>query len=168
MDPNIWGPKFWFSLHSTTLTYPFYPDEKDKLRYKNFFELLEFVLPCALCRNNYAKNLKQYPITNHLNDRKSLVYWLIDIHNMVNVETQKPTISHSEVIEMYEKIYGRKIYLEDPEPHLRTTKLDDSPWQKQRQKINKRRMNNIKAGSIFGAALLLAILLLLIVFLMNK
>ena len=168
MDPNIWGPKMWFSLHSISFTYPFYPDEKDKMNYKNFFELLEFTLPCVICRNNYAKNLKQYPLKNHLKNRKSLVYWLIDIHNMVNMETNKPTFSHRDVINMYEKIYGRRIFLEDPEPYLKNSKLDDSLWLKQRHKKRRKKINNYKLISIFCASLILSISLLLIVFLMNK
>ena len=40
MDPNIWGPKFWFSLHSVSFTYPFSPDAKDKERYKILFYLI--------------------------------------------------------------------------------------------------------------------------------
>ena len=28
MDPNIWGPNMWFSLHSNTFAYPFKPTEE--------------------------------------------------------------------------------------------------------------------------------------------
>jgi len=131
MDPNIWGPKFWFSLHSITFTYPFYPDEKDKERYKTFFNLLEFVLPCVICRVNYNKNINSYPIDVHLKNRNTLAKWLIDIHNMVNVENGKPVLTYDEVMGIYEKSYGRKIYLEDPEPGISMgKKLDDATWKK--------------------------------------
>ena len=134
MDPNIWGPKFWFSLHSVSFTYPFYPDETDKRRYKTFFELLEFVLPCVVCRVNYSKNIKQFPIDNHLKNRKSLALWLIDLHNMVNIEKGKPTLTYEEAISVYEKIYDRKIYLEDPEPHVTNgKKLSDEEWQRKQE-----------------------------------
>jgi hypothetical protein len=136
MDPNIWGPKFWFSLHSVSFTYPFNPDEKDKERYKIFFGLLEHLLPCVLCRKNYSKNIKNHPIDKHLNSRKSLVYWLLDIHNMVNKENGKPTMTKDELIENYQRYYGRKIYLDDPAPHLTKLKLDDISWQNQNDKFN--------------------------------
>jgi disulfide bond formation protein DsbB len=129
MDPNIWGPKFWFSLHCVSFTYPFNPDKIDKERYKTFFELLEHLLPCVLCRKNYSKNIKNYPIEGHLTNRKSLAYWVMDIHNMVNMENGKPNMTRDEMLESYEKQYGRKIFLDDPEPHITKKKLDDYAWQ---------------------------------------
>lgn len=134
MDPNVWGPKFWFSLHSVSFTYPFYPDEADKQRYKIFFEMLEYVLPCVVCRVNYAKNIKQHPIDNHLKDRKTLAHWVIDIHNMVNTENGKPALTYNEAVSIYEKIYDRKIHLEDPEPHITNgKKLSDEEWKRNQE-----------------------------------
>jgi hypothetical protein len=135
MDPNIWGPKFWFSLHSVSFTYPFNPDKKDKERYKAFFGLLEHLLPCALCRNNYSKNIKNNPIDKHLDSRKSLAYWLLDIHNMVNVENGKPTMTPKQMLKKYENYYGRKIYLDDPNPSLTNKQLDDISWQTENGKF---------------------------------
>jgi len=135
MDPNIWGPKFWFSLHSVSFTYPFSPDAKDKERYKTFFGLLEHLLPCVLCRKNYSKNIQNYPITGHLDSRKSLAYWVMDIHNMVNMENGKPTMTREEMLQNYERQYGRKIYLEDPAPHITKKKLDDIAWQTENGKF---------------------------------
>lgn len=165
MDPNIWGPKFWFSLHSISMTYPYDPDEEDKKRYKSFYELLEYVLPCALCRINYSKNLKNYPIDRHLKNRKSLVYWVVDVHNMVNVENGKPTLTYSEVIDLYERQFGRTIYLDDPDPNGSKKKLDDSIWQKRRQIKNRDIM--VRSG-VFVFGFLLLVFLIVIVFVMNK
>ena len=109
MDPNIWGPKFWFSLHSVSFTYPFSPDTKDKERYKTFFGLLEHLLPCVLCRNNYSKNIQNYPIDGHLDSRKSLAYWVMDIHNMVNSEIGKKFMSYDVVLKKYENVYQKDL-----------------------------------------------------------
>lgn len=134
MDPNIWGPKFWFSLHNISLTYPFYPTDEDKIRYKSFFELLQYVLPCVVCRVNYKENLKNNPIEPHLKNRQSLVYWVVDLHNMVNKENGKSLVSYKEFIKNYEKILDRKIYLEDPEPHITQGKsLSDDEWKKKKE-----------------------------------
>ena len=48
---------------------------------------------------------------NHIHSRKDLVYWLIDIHNMVNTETGKRIYSYDEVIKIYEKLMNKKIEL---------------------------------------------------------
>jgi len=171
MDPSIWGPKFWFSLHSVSLTYPFYPDEKDKENYKQFYYLLQYVLPCVVCRVNYKKNISQYPIDNFLKDRKSLVRWVIDVHNMVNVETGKKVISFDEAIINFERIYGKKIYLEDPEPEVTGgKKLDDETWRKnnENKKWQGRFKNNVMPILLPVLIILLLIILLVLSFVFNK
>jgi ATP-dependent Zn protease len=111
MDPKIWGPKFWFALHTITFNYSVNPDEEEKERVRNFFNSLEYILPCKLCRVNYSHHIRQNPIENKLNSRKDLVFWLIDIHNMVNVQNNKPKLSYEQVITIYEKAYNKKIDL---------------------------------------------------------
>lgn len=110
MNQNIWGPTLWFSLHTITMNYPNQPTFLQKKDYKNFFTSLQYVIPCKVCRNNYQRHLIEHPIDNFLNSRKSLVFWLIDIHNMVNSETGKKVLSYDKVIEKYEKIYEKKIF----------------------------------------------------------
>jgi len=171
MDPNIWGPKFWFALHSVTFTYPFYPDETDKEKYKTFFNLLEFVLPCVVCRVNYSKNIKEHPIDNHLKNRKTLAYWAIDIHNMVNVENGKPMLGYDEALEVYEKTYGRKIYLDDPEPEVSMgKKLDDSTWRRNYEnKTWKGHFKNNVLPYAFPFIIIFILIILLVgVYLLNR
>ncbi len=112
MNQNIWGPNLWFSLHTMTFTYPLKPKPEDKKNVKTFFESLQYMIPCSVCKKNYKRHLKEYPIDNSLDSRKSLVYWLIDLHNMVNGETGKKILSHETVIRKYEKVYGKKLILE--------------------------------------------------------
>lgn len=110
MNQNIWGSSMWFSLHTISMNYPNFPKDKDKLEYKNFFESLQFVIPCAVCKKNYIRHLKEHPIDNHLNTKRELVYWLIDMHNMVNAEIGKKQMSYESVIQKYEDIYDKKIF----------------------------------------------------------
>ncbi len=112
MNQNIWGPNLWFSLHTMTFVYPLKPSDNDKINYKTFFESLKFTIPCSICRKNYVRHWKEYPIDKHLNSRKELVYWLIDLHNIVNTETGKKILSYDTVIQKYEKVYGKKLILE--------------------------------------------------------
>lgn len=110
MNQNIWGSTLWFSLHTITMNYPNNPSYTEKKNYKNFFISLEHVIPCSVCRRNYQRHLKEHPIDNHLDSRRKLVYWLIDIHNMVNAEIGKKIMSYKNVINKYEKIYSKKIF----------------------------------------------------------
>lgn len=108
LDPNIWGPKGWFFLHSIALTYPPNPTDEDKKNYKVFFETLGGVLPCLDCQNHYKKNIKKLPIDDNLENNKKLNRWLVEIHNEVNKSTGKPLVNYNEYIENYKKIYENK------------------------------------------------------------
>jgi len=93
MNPNIWGPKLWFSLHTITLNYPENPTYKHKKLYNNFFTNLQYLLPCSVCCKNYKTHLDKFPISENLKCKKDLVLWLINIHNEVNKQLGKPVIS---------------------------------------------------------------------------
>ena len=89
MNQNIWGPHMWFSLHTISFNYPIKPTENDKYYYKNYFNSLQHVIPCSVCKRNYIRHLNELPIDKAIENRKSLVYWVIDLHNLVNSETGK-------------------------------------------------------------------------------
>lgn len=112
MNQNIWGPHLWFSLHTISFNYPIKPTNNDKQYYKNFFISLENVIPCSVCKKNYIRHLKEHPIDDYLDNRKKLVYWVIDMHNMVNAEIGKKILSYEIVIKKYENVYKKKIILE--------------------------------------------------------
>ena len=113
MNQNIWGPHLWFSLHTMSFNYPLKPTEKDKDEYKNFFINLQNVIPCSVCKKNYIRHLNEHPIKDYLTTRKFLVYWVIDMHNMVNAEIGKKTLSYEIVLKKYEDVYKKKIILNE-------------------------------------------------------
>ena len=92
MNPSVWGPSLWFSLHTITLNYPKNPTYEDKKAYNNFFINLQDVLPCDYCIKHYKEHLKKFPLSENLNNRKDLVLWLINIHNEVNKNLNKPVM----------------------------------------------------------------------------
>ena len=108
MNPKVWGPKLWFSLHTITLNYPKKPTYKHKKIYNNFFINLQYILPCSSCAVNYKKHLDKYPIKENLDCRKDLVLWLIKIHNEVNKQLGKPTIKASEALKIISKEYKKE------------------------------------------------------------
>jgi len=148
MNQNIWGPHLWFSLHSITFNYPLKPTMEDKNNYKNFFLNLQEVIPCSVCKKNYKRHLNEHPIEDYLDNRKSLVYWLIDMHNMVNVEIGKKLLSYDIVIKKYEDVYQKKIIFDKDENF--------------RNKNIKHKKNHIKI--IYGIFFILIILLIINIF----
>ena len=95
MNPSVWGPKLWFSLHTITLNYPKKPTYKDKKIYNNFFVSLQHIIPCSSCAQNFGKHLEKYPISENLSCRKDLVLWLIKVHNAVNKQLGKQILKSS-------------------------------------------------------------------------
>ena len=105
MESKIWGPPTWFFLHTLTFNYPDKPTYKDKSNYYDFFNNLQYILPCDICQKNYQKHLKEFPISPYLDSKKTLVEWLVHIHNLVNKENNKPLLTSSEIIKKYKYIY---------------------------------------------------------------
>ena len=111
MNQNIWGSHLWFSLHTISFAYPIKPTINDQNNYKNFFVSLQNVIPCSVCQRNYKRHILEHPIDKHLNSRKDLVYWLIDIHNMVNSEIGKKFMSYDVVLKKYENVYQKDLLI---------------------------------------------------------
>ena len=122
MNQNIWGAHLWFSLHTMSFNYPLKPTENDKHNYEMFFTSLKEVIPCSICKKNYIRHLNEHPIKNYLDTRKSLVYWVIDMHNMVNVEIGKKVYSYDKVIKKYEDVYDKKIILDESKNEVHNIK----------------------------------------------
>ena len=106
MDPNIWGPGAWTLLHSITFNFPKNPSQQDKNEYSDFFYALANVLPCGICQNNLKKNMDNLPIKFYLDSKEKLTKWLFEIHNLVNLETKKKTITYKHFKNIYKQLYS--------------------------------------------------------------
>ena len=108
MEPTIWGPKMWFTMHTLTLNYPSNPTDTDKKIYANFFNSLKLIIPCEQCRKHYIEHLEKKPVEYFLDNKDKLVKWLIDIHNEVNRLLNKKIYSYDEALQIYKDIYVNK------------------------------------------------------------
>ena len=108
MNQNIWGPHLWFSLHTISFNYPLRPKKEEINQYHNFFTSLQNVIPCSVCKKNYIRHLKEHPINQFLNNRKDLVYWVIDMHNMVNAEIGKKILENDIIQEQLRKMTNER------------------------------------------------------------
>ena len=158
MNQNIWGPNLWFSLHTMTFTYPLIPSEDDKKNYRTFFYSLQHVIPCAVCKKNYIRHLKEFPVDDHLESRKKLVYWLIDLHNVVNGETGKKILNYDVVLKKYELAYGKPILLDENQ------KSNDSMEKFQNMFDIHSYSDNFKNIYLFISILIIIIILLIVYF----
>ena len=153
MEPTVWGPHFWFALHSITFNYPFYPSSSHKSHYKTFFESIQFVLPCSVCQEHYKQHWQKYPIEPALESRAALVEWLVELHNAVNESLGKRRWSLAEAVAHYEEAYGHPLMI-----HPHTTELNqDAATLAIEKGINHRRkmIHAVMVGLTVGVAGLL-------------
>ena len=108
MDTTIWGPPFWFTLHTISLNYPTNPSYVVRQQHLLFFESLKTILPCSICRNHYKDFLKNQPIAPFLDNKQSLKRWVLDCHNNVNKLNNKKIWSLKEMENYYDNVYNNK------------------------------------------------------------
>jgi hypothetical protein len=112
LDPTIWGPKFWFFLHTVSLSYPNYPNTITKKKYYEFIQNLPMFLPIDEISSNFSKLLDKYPIQPYLDNRESFIRWVWFIHNKINEQLEKPTISlNNFYIKYYENYKSKNVKL---------------------------------------------------------
>lgn len=93
MDPAVWGPRYWFFLHSVALHYPKHPSATvKKIHYRLIHNFHEFI-PHNLIAANFVKLVARYPVAPYLDSRAHLVKWVHFIHNKINEQTLKPLVS---------------------------------------------------------------------------
>ena len=105
MNPAIWGPPFWFVLHTIAINYPLQPTFIERRSHYEFFRNLQSVIPCEECRKNYSAHFKQYPIDAFLDSKYALLQWTIIMHNLVNRLHGTPTMTTEEVVQLYHHVY---------------------------------------------------------------
>ena len=85
LDPKIWGPHYWFVLHTIALNYPLYPTSTIKKKYYDFIQNFSLFIPINNMANHFNKLLDQFPVTPYLDSRESFIKWMYFIHNQINI-----------------------------------------------------------------------------------
>ena len=91
MNPDIWGPPYWFVLHSMAFKYPQHPNTTIKKKYYEFFKNLPEFLPSH--SSKIRKLMEIYPVSAYLDNRDLLVKYVHLLHNKINKQLDKPEIS---------------------------------------------------------------------------
>lgn len=104
LDPIIWGPHYWFFIHTIALTYPNHPNTITRKKYYEFMHSLPVFIPNQNISKYVTLLLDKYPVTPYLDNRDSLIRWTHFIHNKVNQKLKKPKIS---LDQFYTEYYGQ-------------------------------------------------------------
>ena len=82
MDTRFWGPSGWRLLHLIAAN-----PLRDRVAVKEWFELLEYVLPCKYCRASFHDYIELQPLTDRIMESPTTFgRWVYDIHNRVNAK----------------------------------------------------------------------------------
>ena len=112
MDPDIWGPQFWFFLHTIAYNYPEHVNQVTKRKYYDFIQNLPLFIPVDKMGNNFAAILDKYPVSPYLDNRDSFIRWAHFVHNHYNRFLCKEEISLQESIELFlEKFRDKPVRL---------------------------------------------------------
>lgn len=105
MTPKVWGKYAWDYIHLITMGYPDNPTISDMNNYRRYMYDTQYVLPCAICRKNFARHIQSLPLTEEtLANRESFIKWGIDLHNIVNHDLGKPMLSYNDAVAYINKI----------------------------------------------------------------
>jgi len=105
LDPKIWGPHYWFFLHTVAMTYPHHPNAVTKKKYYEFIQNLPLFIPVEEISKELEKFIDLYPVTPYLDNRDSFVRWMHFSHNKINEKLEKPQISLNDFFVQYYNEY---------------------------------------------------------------
>ena len=96
-DPKFfWGPHYWFILHSAAAAY----NPKRSGAREGFKELVNSylkILPCEECKVHLRGNLKKLPLDPYLQSADQLFLWTYNLHDLVNRQLGKTSVSFNRV-----------------------------------------------------------------------
>lgn len=108
LDPSIWGPHYWFFLHTISMTFPLRPNSATKKKYYELITNMPTFIPVEQIANEFSKLLDLYPITPYLDTRESFIRWTWFIHNKINQKLDKPQITLNDFYVKYYEAYKPK------------------------------------------------------------
>jgi hypothetical protein len=108
LDPEVWGPYFWFVLMTMAVKYPEHANGVTRKKYYDFIQNLPLFLPEYAIGNRFSVLLDKYPVTPYLDTRESFLRWVVFIHNKVNTSIHKSELTMTEALNAYYSHYVPK------------------------------------------------------------
>ncbi len=118
---QIWGPHLWIILHSMAeriglKTLKRLPMEEKRL-WTILLSSLKFSLPCPLCKKHYTDYYTSVPLPRIT--AENVREWLFNLHNSVNLRTDKPnTITIEQISEIYSKPFNFSYHFSVVSEHM--------------------------------------------------
>jgi hypothetical protein len=107
-DATVWGPHYWFFLHTVAESYPLHPNDITKRKYYDLIQNMPLFIPDSDIGDKFSRMIDKYPITPYLDNRDSFVRWVHFIHNKINIALGKEELSLPMSLEKYRAEYKPK------------------------------------------------------------
>jgi hypothetical protein len=99
---EVWGPHYWFFLHSVARTYPEPPNEVTKRKYYDLIMNFPFFIPDTEIAMHFSDMLERFPVTPYLTSRQSFIRWMYFMHNKINHYLEKYEPTFEEAMQSYD------------------------------------------------------------------
>jgi hypothetical protein len=114
LNPSVWGPHYWFLLHTVSHSYPTSPNQVTKRKYYDLIHNFPLFIPDEKIGNKFSRLLDKYPVTPYLTSRDSFIRWVHFIHNKINHHLGKEELSLAASLDKYNAHYKSEvIYLSE-------------------------------------------------------
>jgi hypothetical protein len=107
-DPDVWGPHYWFFLHTVAESYPVMPNAVTKRKYYDLIQNMPLFIPIQEMGNKMSQMLDKYPVSPYLDTKESFVRWVHFIHNKFNALLGKEEMSLRQSLDNYRDQYRPK------------------------------------------------------------
>ena len=103
INPTIWGPSFWYTLHNGAANYPVNASPIYIETMTSFILSFPIMLPCETCKLEAINYISLYKdkLKDICSKREYLFKFFVDFHNSVNIRYNKPEISIDDAIKKY-------------------------------------------------------------------
>lgn len=108
LNPEIWGPHFWFFLQTVSLLYPLKPNDVIKKKYYNFVQNLPLFIPNPQLKKKFCDLLDTSPVTPYLDSQGSFTKWVHYINNQMNIHLDIEPVNYEKYLENYYQHYKIK------------------------------------------------------------
>ena len=98
---NFWR-NYWNNLHYFAYNYPVNPNDEEKSSVLKLFDVMSTDgLPCRKCKQHFKKWIEKNNPINFVNNKDELFKYLVDLHNNVNTQNKKETMTIENAILIY-------------------------------------------------------------------
>jgi hypothetical protein len=104
-DSIVWGPHYWFFLHTVSESYPLSPNQVTKRKYYDLIQNFPLFIPDTEMGNVFSELLDKYPVSPYLDSSESFFRWVHFIHNKLNIKLGKIEITLPTALDTYRANY---------------------------------------------------------------